>query len=290
MRFAIYDGPGIRTVVFLKGCPLSCWWCHNPEGQTTGRQLMLRPDRCIGCGRCLAVCERGAIAWVDERLVTQSKCQACFRCVEVCPTEARQVVGRKQSVDQVMAEIEKDQIFYDQSGGGVTFSGGEPLLQPDFLRALLSECRAREIHTAVETAGQASWDHLLEVSRLTDLFLYDLKLVANEQHIKYTGVSNRAILANLTALAERHNNIIIRIPVIPGINDTEKSINDFIDFLGGLRIKEIHLLPYHKTGEDKYKRLGRRYRMPSCETPSDKTMDSIAAQFSVLGRKVKVGG
>ena len=269
---------------------MNCWWCHNPEGQSTSCELILRPDRCIRCGQCLAMCEQEAIEWVDGRLTTTTKCQSCFRCVKVCPSEARLIVGRKLNVDQVMAEIEKDRVFYDLSGGGVTFSGGEPLKQPDFLQAVLKECRAKDIHTAVETAGLSNLDHLLKIADQTDLFLYDLKVMDEKQHIKYTGVSNKIILANLTTLAGLHDNIIIRIPIIPGINDSESDLNEFIDFISGLRIREVHLLPYHKTGEGKYGSLGKPYRMSFTGTPDTQAMESIADKFETCGRKVKIGG
>lgn len=282
MKYAIHDGPGIRTVVFLKGCPLRCWWCHNPESQAPGPELMLNPDRCISCGECLTVCPTGT----DPTL-----CTDCLRCVDVCHAGARTTAGRTMTVAQVITEIMKDAIFYEESGGGVTFSGGEPLMQPDFLCSLLEQCKARDLHTAIETSGFGRQEDLLRSAAKTDLFLYDLKLMDDDLHRKYTGASNRTILANLQALAAVHANIIVRIPVIPGINDSAENISATAAFaasLGGVR--EIHLLPYHTAGSHKYTRLGQRYLLPEIQPPTADTMSQLADCAKASGVPVKIGG
>lgn len=292
MKYSIHDGPGIRTTAFLKGCPLDCPWCHNPEGQKYGQELMFRPDRCVGCGQCLEVCSHGA--------VTQSKgifsylrnqCRACGECAKVCHTGGRELVAKTMSVSEVMAEIEKDLIFYDESGGGVTFSGGEALLQPDFVLEILKECHNKEIHTAIETCGFVKPDSLKMISPYVDLFLYDLKLMNSRKHQAVTGVSNELILANLRWLAENHPQVIVRVAIIPGINDDEDNLQQLGEFVASLkRVKVIHCLPYHKAGVDKYERLGLEYRLPDLQSPDNERMVQIAQKLEQFGLKVKIGG
>lgn len=292
MKYSIHDGPGIRTTVFFKGCPLRCWWCHNPESQSTAPELMLWPDRCIACGECLQVCAHGAVSQVGGAIVTNpDRCQDCLTCVGVCYSGARSAAGRTASVDEVMAEVAKDAIFYDESGGGVTFSGGEPLMQPDFLAALLERCKAREYRTAVETSGYGKLNDLLRVSDLVDLFLYDVKLMDEAAHRTYTGVSNRFILGNLRELSRQHANIHVRIPVIPGVNDSPANLaatGRFVADLPGVR--EIHLLPYHTAGAQKYRRLARTYELPDTQPPNGEAMNRLAESMQIYGKSIKIGG
>lgn len=252
MRFATHDGPGIRTTVFLKGCPLSCWWCHNPEGQSYRPQVLYFEERCRHCGDCLAACPQG---------VADFACRRCAVCAEACQAEARQVAGKRVTLGEVVREIEKDVIFFDESGGGVTLSGGEPVAQPHFAEALLQACRDRGIHTVLETCGFAHPETFLRVALAADMVLFDLKLMDPARHKQYTGVSNRGILRNLEHLAERGRAVRVRIPVVPGINDSDEDAGQFSEYLKKLGIRDIEWLPYHHIGVEKYRRLGLTYRL-----------------------------
>jgi pyruvate formate lyase activating enzyme len=291
-KFAIHDGPGIRTTVFFKGCPLNCWWCHNPESQAREQQRWFWERRCIRCQACVKVCPQGAISLLDDLIVTDDTlCLVCGDCAQVCQTEARQIIGRQVTVAQVMAEIEKDVIFYDQSGGGVTFSGGEPLMQPDFLYALLASCEEKEIHTVVDTSGLAAWKTLQRISSKVDLFLYDLKVMDSERHRRYTGVSNEVILSNLRALALQGSQIAVRMPLIPGVNDDDENLSQMCEFVASLaHPPSVSLLPYHKAGIDKYAHLRRTCALPDTEPPSDERVEEIKATLQRFGLDVKLGG
>ena len=291
-KFSIHDGPGIRTTVFFKGCPLHCWWCHNPESQSPGPELMVRPARCIQCGTCLDVCPQGAISRNGDAISTDpEKCTVCGTCVETCFAEAREIVGREMTVAQVMAKIERDVPFYDESGGGVTVSGGEPLLQPDFLLALLQACREREIHTALDTCGFAPWETLDRIRGYVDLFLYDLKLMDDARHRRFTGASNQPILENLQALSQHGHGIVLRVPVIPGVNDDEEDVRQIGRFAASLPdLRRVDLLPYHQTAAQKYERLHKTYRLPETRPPCDGRMAEIARIVQEFGLPVNIGG
>ena len=283
-RYSIHDGPGIRTTVFFKGCPLSCIWCHNPESQSFGPELMVYARRCIGCGKCTEACAHNAIS-------DRSKCISCGSCAEVCHAKARELAGKKMSVREVIAQIEKDSIFYDESGGGVTFSGGEPLSQPEFLLELLKQCKKREYHTAVDTSGYGAAETMEAISSFTDLFLYDLKLMDDNKHIKYTGVSNKLILENLRLISRLGKKIFIRIPLIPGINDDEENIRAAAEVIRGTAgVEQVNVLPYHNIAADKYARLGKHSSLKDITVPSDEHMEHIAEKFFNYGVKVKIGG
>jgi pyruvate formate lyase activating enzyme len=290
MRYALHDGPGIRTTVFFKGCPLSCWWCHNPESQSLYPELMYFPERCLRCDTCEVLCPQHAVTRVGDAMITSDACRVCGTCANACSAEAREVLGKWMSVEEVLAEVEKDVIFFDESGGGVTLSGGEPLLQPDFAEALLRGCRERGIHTALDTCGLAAIDALQRVARYVDLFLFDLKLLDAARHRQYAGADNGTILRNLEALATSGCNTVVRFPVIPGINDSSGDTAQMIAFLTRLGLRRIDLLGYHKIGADKYRRLKMEYRLDTVEPPNDTYLQDLALQFQREGFTVRIGG
>lgn len=291
-KFSLHDGPGIRTTVFFKGCPLNCRWCHNPESQALGLEMMSQPRRCIRCGVCATVCGNGAIAPNgDSSSTDKEKCTLCGACVESCYAEAREIAGQEMTVAQVMAQIERDVAFYDESGGGVTFSGGEPLSQPDFLIALLRECKEQAIHTAVDTCGYTTWATLDNVREYVDLFLYDLKLMDSAKHRDFTGMPNELILKNLQTLSERGHNVILRVPIIPGINDGAQNIRQTGAFATALRgLVQVDILPYHHTALDKYNRLKKAYGLSEIRPPSEERMTEIAQILRGFGLQVNTGG
>ncbi len=245
VRNSFVDGPGIRTTVFFKGCNLNCAWCHNPESQSFERQLMFYKNKCTGCGKCKEVCP-----------YNMEKCDFCGKCELYCPNNARKICGMEMTVEEVLSEVLKDKAFYDISGGGVTFSGGECMLQIDFLCETLKKCKENGIHTAVDTAGHIPFEYFERVLPYTDLFLYDVKLFDSEKHKKYTGVENSLIMENLKKLSDEGKEIIVRIPVIGGVNDNAEEIQKIADFLRPLNISKTELLPYHAMGEHKFVALG----------------------------------
>ncbi len=251
------DGPGVRTTVFFKGCNLRCAWCHNPESQGAEREMLYYRDTCTDCGKCREVCQNGL-----------EGCTLCGKCEAYCPSHARTVCGKEMTVDMVLSEVVKDKAFYENSGGGVTFSGGECMLQIDFLEALLRACRENGIHTAVDTAGYVPYTSFERILPFTDLFLYDIKIATDALHKKYIGVSNKLILKNLRRLSESGANILIRIPVIGGVNDSDEEMNKIAELLRGIRHTGVELLPYHALGEHKYAALGKEsyaFAPPSAE-------------------------
>ncbi len=290
-RYAVHDGPGIRTVVYLKGCPLRCLWCHSPETQASSPELAIRGDRCIRCGACVVVCRHDAAVEGPASFdVRREACRACGACAAECPTGARALVGRRLTVADVVAVVERDRPFYDESGGGVTVSGGEPLAQPAFVEALLRACRGRGIHTAVETCGVAAEHVLARVAPVTDLFLYDLKLMDERRHRQVTGVSNRAVLDNLARLVASGARVRVRLPLVPGVNDDEENLEATARFLASLGLRELDLLPYHRAGLAKYARLGRAYALPDLPPPSAEAVEAAVARFGRAGVAVRVGG
>ena len=284
-RYSLHDGPGVRTTVFLKGCPACCLWCHNPESQSFDPEILVLETRCVSCGTCATVCANGAPS------PGSSLCTACGACVEACPAGARQLAGRDTTVDEVMEEVLRDRVFYDESGGGVTFSGGEPLAQPAFLASLLAACRAASLHTAVDTCGFAPRERLLALAPLVDLFLFDVKLVDDDRHRALTGLEAAPILDNLRALAAAHGSVWVRVPVVPGHTDAEADVAATAALVASLpAVRKVCLLPYHRTGAAKASRLGRPYPLPDLSPPPPARLETLAALFRDRGLAVQIGG
>ena len=260
-RFAVHDGPGIRSTVFLKGCPLRCAWCHNPESQSPRPQVMFLRERCRACGACVEACPEEALALEDGKLVEiAGRCRACGACAEACPGEARRLAGREMSVDEVMAELERDEVFYRRSGGGVSFSGGEPLAQPDFLAALLEACGRRGWHRALDSCGHAPWKAFERALGSVELILYDLKLLDDEAHRRHTGEGNERILENLRRLDAAGAPLQLRYPLIPGVNDRREDLEALAAFVSGLKGRPaLSILPFHRGAAGKYRQLGLDY-------------------------------
>ncbi|HEY4612552.1 MAG TPA: glycyl-radical enzyme activating protein [Bacteroidota bacterium] len=292
MRYCLHDGPGIRTVVFLKGCPLRCAWCHNPEGIERHAEIAFIESRCILCGECLDACPEGAVQKDGERyVIADDRCIRCGTCIETCYADARQLVGKEMSVHDVLFEVGKDRVYYEESGGGVTFSGGEPLMQHRFLLALLQESRRRGLHTAIETSGYCSPEILERIARHADLILYDVKVIDEERHRLFTGVSNALILENLRRLSSRGANVVVRIPVVPGVNDDEQSFQALGEFLcADTSVRDVHLLPFHRIGTDKYRRLRKDHGIPDFGSLPRAVLEVRAAHLSAFGLNVRIGG
>lgn len=302
-RFAVHDGPGLRTTVFLKGCPLSCQGCHNPEGQGVGPELLFRPDRCTACGDCVPACPHEAISLppgAGSVSIDWARCELAGACVEVCLPGALELVGRTRSVQEVLDLLEDDRIYFDESRGGVTFSGGEPFAQPDFLRDLLEACRAREIPVVLDTCGHVAPEIFRELAPLARHILFDLKLMDERRHESFTGVHNRWILENLRwATAERGKqgtrnanfSLTVRIPLIPGVNDDEENLSATADFLRGLETDPpVDLLPYHRLGVEKYHRTGRAYSLSGVRPPQADSIRKAVRLFEMAGLDVTVRG
>ena len=267
-RASYVDGPGIRTTVFFKGCNLHCAWCHNPESQASDVQMLFYSDKCTDCGRCREKCPNATLS-----------CTLCGRCTLFCPNEAREICGRQYTVDEALSIVMKDRTFYANSGGGVTFSGGECMLQIDFLETILRACRENGIHTAVDTAGCVRYEYFERILSVTDLFLYDVKCIDDALHQRYVGVSNELILSNLKRLLHAGANVWVRIPVIGGVNDNEDEMKRIRDFLDGCPTPlRIELLPYHAMGEHKYAALGKEVTRFS--VPDEGQMATLRAVFS----------
>lgn len=292
-KYSIYDGPGVRTLIFFKGCPLRCLWCSNPEGLERKNQVMFKEDLCINCGSCIPVCPVHIHYFLDEedgQLQTKSErsghkvnrsidCVGCRKCETICPKQALSIVGSDKTISEVLDIIQQDMLFYHSSGGGVTLGGGEVTAQPEFATNLLTECKRMGIHTAIETSGYAKLDSLLMIAQFTDLFLYDIKQIDSERHYDLTGVRNERILDNLTELIRRGFNVKVRMPLIRGLNDSEDTLCRTLEYLqsftGYKNFQGIDLLPYHKLGINKYKQLGMRYAITEDLSFKEEELDKI---------------
>lgn len=281
-KYNMYDGPGVRTLVFFKGCPLRCQWCSNPESQLRPHQVLFKKDMCVHCGACVPVCPQGIHAITDGGVHVVNReleCIGCRQCEEACPASALAVVGEWKTISELMAVIEEDLPFYEVSGGGLTLGGGEALMQPEAAANLLMACRQQGIHTAMETCGYARPEKLMKVAEFTDLFLFDVKHMDSDRHHVLTGVRNESILSNLALLLDNRHNVKVRMPLLKGVNDGEGEILALVRFLAPYQehknFKGIDLLPYHKMGVYKYAQLDREYPIPGDHALSDADLDRI---------------
>ncbi len=298
-RFSIHDGPGIRTTVFLKGCSLHCFWCHNPEGISLKPQIQFFPERCITCGECVVACENGANLIKDNKIVfLRENCIVCGKCIDTCYAEARVLVGKTMTSEEVVQEVLKDRPFYETSQGGVTLSGGEPALQPEFSYEILSRCQAEGVHTAIETAGNVPWKDLELLMPVTNLVMMDLKHMDSAKHRAAVGVSNVRLLANARRLvAQTDKPILFRIPVIPGVNDSPEEVSAiaaFVHEMSELRTSQgqagkitLELLPFHRLAGDKYRSLEMDNRSNGLVPPSKEKMVELVAAAHAYGIEVR---
>jgi len=290
-KFSVHDGPGVRTIVFLKGCPLSCRWCCNPESQDNEPQVMFIAQNCNGCKRCFNVCSTGAIDFTLPSRINHNKCDNCGKCVDVCNSEALNMAGTVRTVEEILIELSKDTIMYRRSGGGITLSGGEVLAQIDFAEELLKGCKSKGWHTAIETSGFASISILERILPHLDLVMLDIKHMDSKKHKEYVGQNNEIILENARIIAKSGKPLVIRIPILTGFNDDEKNIKATANFVNSLeKVKEVHLLPYHRLGQNKYDYLGRKYKMTELKPPLKKDMDYLKKVLESEDLICKIGG
>ncbi|MDI7258902.1 MAG: glycyl-radical enzyme activating protein [Thermodesulfobacteriota bacterium] len=285
-RYSVQDGPGIRSTVFLKGCPLRCLWCSNPESQHRQPEIMFDSSKCTRCGNCVKACPTGATVEAEEDIrIDRSICQGCGACVDKCPGGARELVGNYMTVEEVLNEVSQDTLFYRNSGGGVTLSGGEPLEYPEFSAQFFKRAHRKGFHTALDTCGYASWQAMQRVVEHVDIVLYDIKHTEPLVHKLLTGVSNELILENARLLAANGISLVIRVPVIPGCNDSEENIKSIAQFTREIGISRLDLLPYHRLGMQKYRKLGRDYELNREPLPRERL---LALQEIAEGSGLKV--
>lgn len=286
-RFAVHDGPGIRTTVFLKGCPLHCLWCHSPESQRPEPELMYFTNLCLQCSECVIVCPTQAQTTDTTQKIVRDRCTRCGHCVKACYQGALKMVGTYLEVDEVLHELQKDAQYYRQSQGGITLSGGEPLLQPQFTQALLKACKDQYYHTALETCGYATWSRFQSILPSVDLVFYDLKHINREKHIQFTGVSNDLIIHNLRKLDQMGPSYVVRVPVIPTVNDDPDDVEAMATLCSSLKhLQFIELLPYHRLGASKYQHLARSYALSDLLPPQDDVITQFSEAFQSQGLTV----
>lgn len=290
-KFSVNDGPGIRTTVFMKGCPLRCVWCHNPESKHAMPEIMYNRGKCIGCRACEKVCPKGCHIFTEtEHIFKREDCIGCGECAKVCYTDSLSLAGEMKTVDEVIAEVMKDKVFYDNSGGGMTLSGGEPMMQAEFTYELLKSAKEKGLHTCIETCGFAKKEAFEKIAPYVDIFLFDYKITDSDTHKKYTGVSNEQILANLRMLDEMGCKTVLRCPIIPDINDNEEHLSGIAEVANSLKnILEINIEPYHPLGKDKATMLGKEYPLSHLSFPSEESVkswiDTVASKTTLTVRK-----
>lgn len=289
-RFSINDGPGIRTTVFFKGCPLRCIWCDNPESQEQLPQLLYFESLCTRCYRCVEVCPTGASKTGRDGSIAIDRglCQACGLCVEACPSDARLISGRTMTVEEVVEIVRKDELFYRNSGGGVTASGGEPTYQPDFLKQLLRQCQRYGIHTTLDTCGHVRWEVMAGILDYVDLVYYDLKHMDPVSHRELTGASNKLILDNARRISQGGKPIVMRIPLIPGYNDSEENIKAMAEFATTIKVVRVDIVPFHQLGSKKYERLGMTYKLAKVKPYQEDEIQAFKDTFQSYGLEVSI--
>ena len=289
-RYSINDGPGIRATVFFKGCPLRCLWCSNPESQELSPQLLFFEASCVKCYRCVQVCPAGATTrGPDGKIeINRELCKACGACVEACLSDARTISGKFMKLEEVLDIIKRDIPFYRKSGGGVTASGGEPTYQPDFLRELFRQCQNSGLHTALDTCGYVRWQVLQKILEYVDLVLFDIKHMDPEIHRRFTGIDNQLILENARRIARKRKPMIMRMPLIPGNNDSPENIKSVAEFMNQMGLQKIDLLPYHRLGVSKYRRMGKEYQLSEVKSYNEEEVQRIKGLFESYGLEVSI--